>query len=221
VRGFDRVPTPGTPEHIVGSLTDPAAVGSAMQGAEALIHLAATPDDADFMSELLPNNIIGLYHVLEAARNAAVKRLVLASTGQVIWWQQQEGPLPVSPTDGYTPKHWYAATKVMLEAAARSYARDYGLTVLVVRLGWCPRTFAQVDEIAASPMGQDTYFSPGDAGRFFAAALQAPLNPGCHFVFAASKPVHQAIFDLEPTKMLLNWVPKDQWPTGATDDARS
>ena len=36
--------------------------------------LAATPDDADFLSELLPNNITGLFHTMEAARCAGVKK---------------------------------------------------------------------------------------------------------------------------------------------------
>lgn len=49
----------------------------------AVIYRAATPDDANFMLEILPKTIIGLYHVLEATRLAGVLRLVLASTGQV------------------------------------------------------------------------------------------------------------------------------------------
>ena len=65
VRGFDRVPSPGVSDSHVGNLTDLEAVHCAAKGASAVIHLAATPDDADFMSELLPNNIIGIYHVIK------------------------------------------------------------------------------------------------------------------------------------------------------------
>ena len=48
----------------------------------------------------------------------------------------------------------------------------YGISVIVARLGWCPRTRAQVEEIAASEWARDIYFSPGDAGRFCACAIE-------------------------------------------------
>ena len=95
VRGFDLVATPGADESQLGNLTDFAAVCRAAEGASALIHLAATPDDDDFLTKLLPNNVLGVYHVLEAARLAGVRRLVLASSGQVNWWQRFTGPLPI------------------------------------------------------------------------------------------------------------------------------
>src|SRR5438874_8118639 len=119
VRGFDRVPTPGLADAVVADLTDAAAVGRACAGAGTLIHLAATPDDADFLTELVPNNVIGVYHVLEAARAAGVKRLILASSGQVVWWQRMKGPWPIAADAAPTPRGWYAACKVFLEAAAR------------------------------------------------------------------------------------------------------
>ena len=49
VRGFDRVPSPGVSDSHVGNLTDLEAVHCAAKGASAVIHLAATPDDADFI----------------------------------------------------------------------------------------------------------------------------------------------------------------------------
>ena len=64
--------------------TDAPAVSRAAEGVDALIHLAATPDDDDFLTKLLPNNILGAYHVLEAARLAGVRRVVLASSGVAV-----------------------------------------------------------------------------------------------------------------------------------------
>ena len=218
-RGFDRLPTPGTKDFVVGDLTDFEALQKAVHGASAVIHLGATPDDDDFMTRLLPNNIVGLYNVLEASRLAGVQRILLASTGQVNWWQQIEGPWPNRPDDPVTPRHWYAVTKVAAEAAAKVYAKSFAMTVLAVRLGWCPRTRDQAAEIAASPRGQNTYLSPGDAGRFFARAMEADLAPGFHILFVGSRPLHRTIVDLEPTKRLLGWEPADQWPTGAEDGA--
>ena len=62
VRGFDRVPTPGLADMLIGTLTSEADIARAMRGVHTVIHLAATPDDADFLAEIVPNNIIGVYH---------------------------------------------------------------------------------------------------------------------------------------------------------------
>jgi nucleoside-diphosphate-sugar epimerase len=218
VRGFDRVPTTGVAESNVGTLLDAAALNQAAAGAGAVIHLAATPDDDDFETQLLPNNIVGLYNTLEAARLGGAKRLLLASTGQVNWWQQLEGPWPLHGNDPITPRYWYAVTKVAAEAAGMSYARNFGMTVLALRLGWCPRTREQVAEIAALPRGQDCYLSPSDAGRFFVRAMESDLEPGFSILFVSSRPVHRELFDLEPTEKLLGWTPQDRWPAGAMDD---
>jgi nucleoside-diphosphate-sugar epimerase len=88
------------------------------------VHLAATRDDDEFLTRLLPNNIVGLYNVLESARAANVKRIVLASSGQVNWWQQQNGPFPVSEDEPVTPKYWYAATKMFMESIAHGFLED-------------------------------------------------------------------------------------------------
>ena len=165
VRGFDRVTTPGLDDMVVGTLTSEKDVARAMQGVHAVVHLAATPDDADFLAEIVPNNIIGVYHVMEQAQAAGVKRMVLSSSGQVTWYQRFRGPWPIGTEVQPTPRYWYAAGKVFLEAAGRAFAEKFGMSVIAVRLGWCPRTKEQVDEITASDWAQDVYLSPGDAGR--------------------------------------------------------
>jgi nucleoside-diphosphate-sugar epimerase len=218
VRGFDLVATPEADESVVGSITDPRAVQEAVKGTETIIHLAATPDDDDFLAKLLPNNVVGVYHVLEAARSAGVRRLMLASSGQVVWWQRFSGPLPIGVDVQPTPRGWYAATKVFQEAAGRAFAEAHGLSVLAVRLGWCPRTRQQNEELVQTGWGQDVYLSPGDAGRFFAAAVEAPLTIRFAVVYACSRPVRQVMYDLGPAKELIGYEPRDTWPQGSEED---
>jgi len=224
VRGFDRLPTPGLPasQSIVGELTDAKLVHDALADMESVIHLAACPDDArfprgaapddgdNFLSELVPANIIGLYHVLEAARKRKTPRLLLASTGQVVDGHLDAGNTPTTVGMPLRPRYLYACTKVFLEAAGRVYAEQHGLNVLAVRLGWCPRTPEHIAEIASDPQAQDVYLSKWDAGRFFVAATKAPYA-GFNIVYCTSLPLHQTLYDLEPTRRLLNWSPLEQW----------
>jgi uronate dehydrogenase len=214
VRGFDLVPTPAISDAFVSSLLDTAAVTQAMRGVTTLIHLAATPDDADFERELVPNNIVMVHRVLEAARTAGVKRLILASSGQVNDGQQLNGPWPARAEDPVTPRHWYAATKLFLESVGYSFSARHGISVIIARLGWCPRTEGQVCEIAADERFQDVYLSPGDAGRFFACAVGAPESVRFAIVYPTSRPPRRERLDLEPARRLLGYVAQDEWPQG-------
>lgn len=229
VIGFDRIATPGLPaeQSVIGTLADADALRRAAVGVNCLIHLAATPDDAhfprdtppddgdNFLSELVPNNVVGVYHVLEAARTAGVPRVVLASTGQVIDGHLKVNNTPVTASVLPKPRYLYACTKVFLEAMGQVYATQHGLSVLAVRLGWCPRDLGQVAEIRTRHLFQDVFLSPGDAGRFFAAAVEAKPWPGFQVVYACSRPTHLMRYDPGPAERLLGFVPQDSWPTGA------
>jgi uronate dehydrogenase len=216
VRGFDQVATPGLADMVVGTVTSVANVAKAMQGVSAVIHLAATPDDADFLAEIVPNNIIGVHHVMEQAQAAGVKRMVLASSGQVTWYERFRGPWPIKADVQPTPRYWYAVAKVFLEAAGRAFFEKFGMSVIVARLGWCPRTKEQVEEITASDWAQDVYFSPGDAGRFFAMAALSSAPITYEVVYATSRPLRIEYMDLEPARRLIGWEPQESWPQGVS-----
>jgi nucleoside-diphosphate-sugar epimerase len=213
VRGFDRTATPGLSEMVVGTLTSAADVAKAMRGVHTVIHLAATPDDADFLAEIVPNNIVGVYHIFEEAQKAGVKRLIVASSGQVVWYQRTTGPFPIDANVQPTPRYWYAAAKLFLEGAGRAFAEKFGMEVIAVRLGWCPRTPEQVEEIRAAEWAQEVYLSPGDAGRFFACAAEAKLERKFNVLYVTSKP-KVVRYDLETTKRLVGFEPRESWPQG-------
>ncbi len=233
VTGFDRVPTPGLPgeQSVVADIGDAAALLAATRGADCVVHLAAAPDDArfprgappddgdNFLSQLVPANLVGSYQVMEAVRKNGVRRAVLASSVQVVDGHiaaadAGHGPVPVDALP--RPRYLYACTKVFLEALGQVYAAQHGVEVLAVRLGWCPRDVGQVAEIKSLPVYQNLYFSPGDVGRFFAAAVSAPVA-GFHTVYAASRPVAMPQFDLGPTTALTGYHPQDVWPVGAEE----
>ena len=214
VRLMDRCAIPGRPDAVLGTLLDERALDRAFAGCGALVHLAATPDDDDFDRCLVPDNLVGVERVFRAAVRAGIRRWVVASSIQVNIRQSREGPWPVRVTDPITPLRWYAATKMFMESAAYSHARDHGLEVIAVRFGWCPRDASHVARIEAEEIARDTYLSGRDAGRFVLAAVTQPVTPGLHVVFVSSRPVCREIFDLGPARELLGWEPLDSWPLG-------
>ena len=226
VTGYDVRSTPGLPAErsLVAGVGDVEMLRRATTGVNTIIHLAATPDDArfprgsppddadNFLSELVPNNIIGPYQVMEAARIAGIRRVILASTGQVVDGYLRAGHIPVTVESPPRPRYLYACTKVFLEALGQVYARQHGISVLAVRLGWCPRDAGQVAEIRQSELGQDVYLSPGDAGRFFIATVETEALPEYAVVYATSRFTHQLRYDLTNCRELLGWQPEEQWP---------
>lgn len=213
VRGFDRMPSAQLPDAILGDLGDRLCLEAAMVGVSCVVHLAATPDDDDFVSSLLPNNILGLYHVMEAAKGAGVGRIVLASSGQVNWWRQLSGPFPIKEDEPVTPRGWYAATKMFMEAIGYGFTQMHEISVIIARLGWCPRP-GQEEEIRSAQWAHDVYLSPADAGRFFACCVEAPKSVRYLLVNAASRPVCVARMDLGVARDLLGYVPRDTYPEG-------
>jgi nucleoside-diphosphate-sugar epimerase len=231
VIGLDIRPSPGLQkaQMFVASLLEQDKLSAAIAGVDCLVHLGATPDDAvyprpvppgdadNFEDELVPNNIVGAYRVMEAARKAGVKKLVLASSGQVIVGHRKAGNIPVRAEASYAPRYLYACTKVFLEQLGQVYAAHHGMKVIAVRLGWCPRNQGQVAELTANPDDQDVYLSPADAGRFFACTVDAALDrlPSFAPVYVTSRPLARERYDLGPARDLVGYEPQDSWPTDA------
>lgn len=213
VRGFDRLATPGVDDSISGDILDRQAVLDAAEGAAAIIHLAATPDESDFIERLLEPNVRGLYHVCDAARRQRVPRLILASSVQVVFGHDWNEPIRVE--EGPRVVNHYALTKLWAEDMGEMYAREYGMSVVAARLGWLPRSEEHAQELLASSFGTDIYLSLGDAGRFFRACIEADLAPGqFEALFATSLSAGKTRIDLTATQQLVGFRPQDTWPEG-------
>jgi uronate dehydrogenase len=223
VRALDRRPLPASLDGLEqthrADLGDRPALLRAAAGVDAIVHLAAVPEDADFVERLLPANLAGTYHVLEAAREQGVGRVVLASSSQVMGdTVGRDSPLRVD--DERAPTNHYAVTKLALEAWGQMYSARFGMSVIVARPGWLPRTPEHAARIAADPRRQALYLSPGDAGRFFALCVEAADVPFA-LLFATSRSPGRVALDLGPARALIGYEPRDCWPEGQPHDPGS
>jgi len=116
-----------------GDIRDTAAVNQAMVGMDAVIHMAAlriTACAAD-PREAMEVMCDGSFNVVEAARQAGVKRVLAASSASIY------GLAESFPTredhHPYANQTWYGASKVMLEGLLRSYHSMYQLPYAAMR----------------------------------------------------------------------------------------
>ncbi len=127
---------PGTVDVVVGDLLDGETLREAMQGCDAVIHLAAAadvgavaedPEDAERI------NARGTLAVLEAARAIALPRVIYGST---IWVYGESGEAVVDEEAGLgLPRHLYTASKLAGEMYCASYAELYGVPCTILRFG--------------------------------------------------------------------------------------
>ena len=103
------------------------------RGADTVFHLAAIsalPVCQSNPSEAYSVNVVGTAGVLEAARRAGVRRVVVASTSAVY---ENNKDFPCGETDPVSPTLIYSASKVAAEMLCRSYGTDYGMEIAVTR----------------------------------------------------------------------------------------
>ena len=147
LRLFDLRKTPSGHEFFQGDVRDREAVAKAMTGVDAVIHGAALhgihlQDWAadDFWSI----NATGTHIVYDCARQAGIRRIVLASSMAVYGvgaGSPERWPV-VTEDSAVRPADIYGLTKVVAEDIARFHADAHGMNSVALRLGmFVPETF--------------------------------------------------------------------------------
>ncbi|XP_022724416.1 cinnamoyl-CoA reductase 1 [Durio zibethinus] len=128
---------------------DYSAVLKAVEGCQGVFHVASPcilEDPKDPEKELVVPAVQGTLNVLEAARKAKVRRVVLTSSISAIvpnpnWDPETKGAFDESSwTDLEYCKgrqKWYAVSKTLAEKAAWEYAEKHGVDVVAINPGTC------------------------------------------------------------------------------------
>ncbi len=100
---------------------------SAMQGIDAVVHLAGSPHVTSPWESVHQTNIIGTYNVFESARLAGVRKIVFASTNHVMGMYDRDREWPVYADQPVRPDSLYGVSKAFGESLGRHYADQYGI----------------------------------------------------------------------------------------------
>jgi len=120
-------------EVIEGNLTDLEAVRQATRGAEVVFHQAALASVPRSVADPLATHAAcadGTLHVLQAAREAGVRRVVYAASSSAYGASTK---LPKSETDPTLPLSPYAAAKLAGEHYCAAFTQVYGLETVRLR----------------------------------------------------------------------------------------
>lgn len=124
---------PDDVELIEGDVADLDTVTKAVAGAELVLHHAASRAVLRSVHDPIQTdraNTLGTLNVLTAARDAEVRRVVLASSSSVYGGV---APVPTPEVAPLTPKSPYAVSKLAMEQYARVFFELYGLETVALR----------------------------------------------------------------------------------------
>lgn len=129
----------GFGQYVEASITDYDAMKSTFAGQDAVIHLAAIPNPREAAAEeIFRNNVQGAWTVFQAAEDAGVKRVVVASSDSVfgLSYNPPDWPpqfLPVDESHPTRPSEVYSLSKKVTETIAESFAARRNMDVLAIR----------------------------------------------------------------------------------------
>lgn len=150
VRAFQRRPAdiPGV-EDCLGSLTEPNDVRRAVEGADAVIHLAAKVTLAGAEEEFRKVNIGGTSTLVEAMQERGGGKLVNVSSPSVAHLGTAIVGLGTTPADPKNARGPYARTKAAAELLAMGADGQHGMLVTSIRphIVWGPGDTQLVERI--------------------------------------------------------------------------
>lgn len=117
----------------LGDVRDPNGVRTAMEGVDAVFHLAALiaiPYSYHSPDMYVDTNIKGTLNILQAARDLNTKRVLVTSTSEVYGTAKY---VPIDENHPYQGQSPYSATKIGADRLTESFYRSFNLPVTIVR----------------------------------------------------------------------------------------
>ena len=145
-------------------LEDKEAVHALLAGVDAVVHMGGVSTEKPWQP-ILQANIVGAFHLYEAARQHGTPRIVFASSNHVTGFYRTDEVLDTAVP--MRPDGLYGLSKAFGENLAQLYFDRYGIETVSVRIG------------SSFPEPKDrrmlrTWLSYDDLERLVVAALTAP-----------------------------------------------
>lgn len=163
------------------------AVLKAMQGVDAVIHLAANRD----------------YNLFEAARQAGVKQIIYASSVHVSGRQETNGR-QITPEQPVHPDSLYAVGKAFGEALGQFYVDQYGISIVCLRIGGFK---ANPSLHGPNDIMRKNWCSPRDLAQLVQRSLEQK-DLGFQIFYAVSDNTCRC-YDISNAEILLGYDPQD------------
>ena len=116
-----------------GDVRDPYGVKEAMKGCDIVLHLAALisiPYSYHSPAAYVETNVNGTLHILQAARELGIEKVVHTSTSEVYGTARF---VPITEDHPLQPQSPYSATKIGADSIAMSFYHAFDMPVTIIR----------------------------------------------------------------------------------------
>jgi nucleoside-diphosphate-sugar epimerase len=186
-----------TAEVAVGDLSDRSFLATAVDGVDAIVHLAGDPRPNAQWDDLEPTNVDAFAALLDAAAQHRVRRVVFASSVHAMGQYEADGRVPIDPSWAPAPCCAYGATKAFDEALARFFGDRRALSTIGLRLG---ATVPKPTKASQLP----GWLGPADLQQLVVRALDADVRFGMYAAVSANT---RGRWDLRTARADLGYVP--------------
>ena len=145
--------------------------------------------------------------LFEAAREAGISTIVLASTNHVTGVNERRVPARLSTGDQFLPDGWYGAMKGMAEIAGRHLVENCAMRFISIRIG----SFTGRDQ-ADSLRTCSTLLTPRDCVQLFTLAVdyEGPERYLVTYGTSGNHGTHHPVFlDISAAVDVLGYQPQD------------
>ena len=205
---------------ILNDLSDLESLEGAFKEIDTVVHMAANPNTEAPWESVLKNNIVGAYHVFEAAKRAGVRRVIYASTIQVStgyalevepyksirmgnFDNVQESFKKLATDKPTWPVNFYAASKAMGETLASVYCTNSDLSIHCLRIGAVNSMDEKIEKLIPISC------TKADIARLAECCIQASDTVKFEIFYGMSNNDYRWT-DLENAKEKVGYVPQDK-----------
>lgn len=186
-------------EGVQAEIEDFDAVRRMVEGADAIVHLAAQRNAFAQWEDLRGPNIDGTYNIFEAARRAGVPKVIFASSNHAMGMYDRDMAWPIHPEQPVRPDGYYGVSKAFGEALARYYADEFGMSVICLRIGW-------VLDRPHNEMALRMWLSPRDLGQLVRCSVETTRHFGLYYGVSHNQ---RRKWDIENAYYELGYTPVD------------
>ena len=207
VTGVDLFPTSRVGD-CVADLTEEGAAAGLTEGVEVVVHTAAIHPWKPYTdNQYMDNNIKPVHHVLKAAVEKGVRRVVYTSSIAATGYNVGLAELPLRENAAARPDDLYGATKWFGEVFCQRFARHTGLETVCMR----PPAFFPMPELQRGLWLLGIYANVSDVVGAHVAAVVAEM-PTRYEAFWCTGPVPYAVGEAQELRENPAAVVERHWP---------
>lgn len=198
-------PIPDRFDQVGGDIGDYDVVRPMMDDVDTVVHMAGDPSVTGSWESMLHTNIIGTRNILEAAKDAGVRRVVFASSNHAMGMYDRDGAWPVYTDMPVRPDSHYGASKAIGEVFGRYYYDAFGLSFISLRIGWFA---ADVERARDKPILRSMWLGPNDTINIVQGAIETDVEFGIYYAISENP---DRKWDITNTIIDLGYRSVDRW----------